>query len=152
MANIPGTGAGTGTQPFSFPLEVACINCNSLNSSIASKGNQKLKINGITKSGTDVILLSDLRLSNKNRILCSEEVKKMFLLNKYDSYELLHNSSLNKRGVGILLNKKLSFSLQSIIVDPEENFLLIRIEIAGEQIVLGSIYGPNNYHPDFLLI
>jgi exonuclease III len=131
-------------MPITTQLTISSINCNSFNSSIASKANQKLKINGITKLGTDIIFISDLRLSNKNRVSCAEEVKKMFLINKFDSYDLYHNSTQNKRGVGILINKKICHSLQRIILDPEENFLLLCVEISGEQIVLGSVYGPNS--------
>jgi exonuclease III len=44
---------------------------------------------------------------------------------------------------GFSLIKKICHSLQRTILDPEENFLLLCVEISGEQIVLGSVYGPN---------
>jgi hypothetical protein len=47
-------------------LNIYAINCNSLNQSVTSKKNQTLKIHGITSLKGDIILLSDLRLSNKN--------------------------------------------------------------------------------------
>jgi hypothetical protein len=57
-------------------LSFSSINCNSLNSSVSSKGNRNLKVNGITKLGTDIILCCDTRLSNKNLVSCENEIKK----------------------------------------------------------------------------
>jgi hypothetical protein len=165
----PGSGTGTGSGfrlllfsliiilsgvmvdslGFSHNISVSSINCNSLNCSISSKQNQNLKINGITKLSSDIILLGDIRLSNKNLTLCADEVKKLFLVNMFDAYELIYNSSLNKRGVGILINKKLCFTLQNIINDQEENFLLAKLLIQGECIVIGSVYGPNSQNIAF---
>jgi exonuclease III len=137
---------------FRHNITVSSINCNSLNCSISSKQNQNLKINGITKLGSDIILLGDIRLSNKNLTSCADEVKKLFLVNMFDAYELIYNSSLNKRGVGILVNKKLCFSLQNIINDQEENFLLAKLLIQGECIVIGSVYGPNSQNLAFFTV
>jgi exonuclease III len=144
-----GMFARVNEKAFARPLSLSCINCNSLNSSVTSRANQILKINGITKLGTDVIMLSDTRLSNKNLVSCEEEVKKLFLVNKFESYEALFNSSKNKRGVAILINKKINFTLQNIIADQEENFLLARLLVDGESIVLGSVYGPNSIDREF---
>jgi hypothetical protein len=46
----------------------------------ASKKNQALKIHGITKLKTDIILLSDTRLSNKNLVLAANDIKKPLVL------------------------------------------------------------------------
>jgi exonuclease III len=66
------------------------------------------------------------------------------MLNMYDGYECYFNSSQNKRGVGILINKKISYLVQERRDDPAENFLLLKVSIAGEPIIIGSVYGPNN--------
>jgi exonuclease III len=130
-------------------LTFSSLNCNSLNCSIASKSNQILKINGITKLGTDIILISDLKLSTRNLISSADEVKKLFACNLYDSYDLIYNSQRNKRGVGILINKKIVLDIEDTFRDAEENTLLIKATYKGEKIIIGSIYGPNDTNPLF---
>jgi hypothetical protein len=71
--------------------------------SAAGKNNQALKIYGITKLRTDVILLSDIRVRNRNLVSVEEDLKNMFLNNPYGQYNLWFNSTSNKRGVGILI-------------------------------------------------
>jgi hypothetical protein len=130
-------------------LTFASLNCNSLNCSVASKANQQLKIHGITKLGSDIIFVSDLRLSNKNLVSCADEVTKHFICNMYDSYDFYYNSSRNKRGVGILINKKIIIDVTDQYKDEEENLLLIKAHYKGENLILGSIYGPNETCPLF---
>jgi hypothetical protein len=134
---------------FKNRLTVSAINCNSLNSSVASKSNRNLKIHGVTKLGTDLILISDLRLSNKQLVSCAEDVKRLFQLNMYAGYDCFFNSTMNKRGVGILFNKKISYIVQEQRADREENYLLLKLTIKGEDVVIGSIYGPNDHNEGF---
>ena len=130
-------------------LSVASINCNSLNMSLSSKHNQTKKIYGICKLNTDIIFLSDIRLCNKNLVSASNDCSKAFRINPYCSYKFIFNSSMNKRGVGILIKKCLDISEEERRTDPEENFLLVRVLYKGTALILGSIYGPNDYNPDF---
>jgi exonuclease III len=134
---------------FSGKLTISAINCNSLNSSVASRNNRNLKVHGITKLATDIIFLSDIRLSNRSGISQSEEFKKHFQLNMYDGYDCFFNSSMNKRGVAVLINKKISYSVLDQIADPEENYLILKTTFDGEQIGLCSIYGPNTLCENF---
>jgi hypothetical protein len=83
-------------------LTISTINCNSLNMSNSAKWNQTLKICGITKLKSEIILLSDTRISNKNMVSSEEDLKKHFLHNPYEKYNCSFNSTRNKRGVGIL--------------------------------------------------
>ena len=130
-------------------LTVSSINCNSLNMSVTSKHNQLKKIYGITKLKTDVIFLSDIRLCNRNLVSASNDCSKIFHTNPYCSYSFFFHSTMAKRGVGILINNALDFSVSDRVKDPEENFLLLKTVIHGRQAVLGSIYGPNDYNPGF---
>jgi hypothetical protein len=57
-------------------LTISSINCNSLNSSVSSRNNRDLKINGITKLKSNIIFLCDTRLSNKNLVSCENDIKK----------------------------------------------------------------------------
>jgi exonuclease III len=124
-------------------LSVSSINCNSLNMSQSAKWNQRMKINGITKLGTDIIFLSDVRISNKNLISAADDVARMFKCNQYDQYNILLNSTKNSRGVGILLKCSLQYSVQEEVRTEDENILAASIIIKGTEIAIISIYGPN---------
>jgi exonuclease III len=71
------------------------------------------------------------------------------LLNPGNKYEFIHNSSLSKRGVGILINKNLTYSIDETFKDVQENILGIRIKIMDCELWLISIYGPNNNDREF---
>jgi hypothetical protein len=88
---------------FNSPLSISSINCNSLNMSNTGSFNHKLKMYGITKLKTDIILMCDIRLSNSQNVLQSIPAKTTFRTNPYGSYDFYSNSTKNKRGVGILL-------------------------------------------------
>jgi exonuclease III len=130
-------------------FSLAIQNCNSLNMSHSTAENQKLKIAAITNLNKDVILLSDIRLANKNLSTCKSDMEKCFLINSTAPYTFVANSTKNKRGVGILIKKSLPAKILSAISDPEENFLLLKIEIKSKIYILGAVYGPNEHNPDF---
>jgi exonuclease III len=130
-------------------ITLSCINCNSLNVSSSGKFNQYLKIYGITKLRTDIIFLSDIRICGKNRVSFANEIQKTLTYNPYGSYKMYYNSSQNKRGVGILIKNTLNIAVSRQIADPDENFLLLDVDLAGSKYTLGSVYGPNNTNENF---
>ena len=135
-----------------FPsLTLSGINCNSLNMSASSKHNQLRKIYGITKLKTDIIFLSDIRICNRSLVSGVADITKTFSTNPYQSYKFFHNSSSNKRGVGILIKNDLCFAEERIVRDPGENYILLRARIKGTVMTLAAIYGPNNFEPDFFV-
>jgi hypothetical protein len=99
------------TSHFDIPLSISSINCNSLNMSNTGNFNHKLKMYGVTKLRTDIILLCDIRLSNSQNVLQSIPATTTFRTNPYGSYDFFSNSPKNKRGVGILLKKSCNFSV-----------------------------------------
>ena len=56
---------------------------------------------------------------------------------------------MNKRGVGLLIANDIAFSVSDREEDPEENFLLLKLNIKGRLAILGSIYRPNDPNPGF---
>jgi hypothetical protein len=130
-------------------LTLSCINCNSLNMSSAGKYNQFHKIYGITKLRSDIILLADTRLCNKNLVSAEDDIKRLLTNSPYGQYNAWFNSTKNKRGVGILILKKLSVSVLRVKADRAENYLLLELEMSGERIIIGSIYGPNTLDVNF---
>ena len=131
-------------------LTFASINCNSLNMSSSSKLLQHSKLYGAAKLKTDVIFLSDIRLSNRNLVSNFNNIANIFRINPYASYRFLHNSSQNKRGTGILIKYDIPFTELARRQDPDENYLLLMAELKGNNIILGSIYGPNGHDNNFL--
>ena len=130
-------------------ISFSCINCNSLNMSHSGKYMQKNKIYGIAKLKSDIIFLSDVRISNKNKISGYKEICNTFLMNSYCKYNFFHNSSSNKRGTGILIKTDILFTELRRIADPAENYLLLLVDLKGKHLILGSIYGPNEHDPTF---
>ena len=86
---------------------------------------QKNKLYGITKLRTDIIFISDLRLSNRNLGSNIEEFKANFLMNPYGAYKFLYNSSMNKRGTGILVKNDIAFLEILLLLQTIYSFLYI---------------------------
>jgi exonuclease III len=128
---------------------ISTINCNSLNMSSAAKWNQTLKICGITKLKSDIIFLSDIRVSNKNLISAAADLKNLFINNPYEKYDFFYNSTKNKRGVGILVKKNINFDILERRDSEDENSLLLRLRIRGSEVIFISVYGPNNVDNQF---
>ena len=131
-------------------LTVSSLNCNSLNMSKSTKPVQVKKIYSIVKLKSDIIFLSDIRLSTSNVTHAISRLKRDFQVNPYQSYELVYNSTQNKRGVAILIKTGIGLSEITVSKDPEENFLLIKLQDnTGNKLIVGSIYGPNENNPEF---
>jgi exonuclease III len=112
--------------------------------SSSAKWNQTLKICGITKLRSDLIFLSDVRISNKNLVSKENDLKNLFLNNPYEKYNAYFNSTQNKRGVGILIKNNLQAQILDISSSEDENLIQIRATIRGSEVCLICIYGPNN--------
>jgi exonuclease III len=117
----------------SLGISVAAQNCNSLN--VSSIKNQDLKLSAIINYKTDVVLLSDIRLNCKHSTI----MDKLGLW-----YTVYYNSSKNSRGVAVLISKQVEHSVAETAVDPQENALLLKVNVRGKIVILGSVYGPND--------
>ncbi len=77
-------------DPDTFPaVTVASVNCNSLNMSSVGSFNHKLKLYGITSLKSDIIMLSDIRLSNNANVSCIDSVKTTFRTVRHSPSPLL---------------------------------------------------------------
>jgi exonuclease III len=130
-------------------LSISCINANSLNMSSGNKPAQLRKLYGILKLRTDIICLSDVRISNKCLVSSENDIKKILLNNPYGPYHAIFNSTKNKRGVGILIHNNVAFSAEETVRDPEENYILVRLRIHEEVFIIGAVYGPNVTNENF---
>jgi hypothetical protein len=73
--------------------------------------------------------LSDIRLTNAHGVKNDDRVFNAFRDSKDKSYNAILYSSKNSRGVGILIANNLEFDILSRIDDPEENLLVLKINI-----------------------
>jgi exonuclease III len=114
-------------------LSFSAQNCNSLNIS-TNCPKQVKKIAAILALQTTFVFLSDLRLNSDTNTV-----------NNFFSprYQFFHNSTTNRRGVGILINSQLIFSNLVEIKDKNNNILGIRLRIENNDLLLISVYGPN---------
>ncbi len=119
-------------------LSFAAQNCNSLNV-VSSIKNQELKISSIVGYKSDIILLSDVRLNGRDRTISDR-----FKLN----YKMYHNSTMNRRGVAVLFSNHLDLTVMETAADPHENILLMKVKINNQELIVGSIYGPNDNNCD----
>jgi hypothetical protein len=124
-----------------FPPNItfASQNCNSLNVSTSCEKQIK-KISSILSLYTTFIFLSDIRLGNT---VTQEDIEKTFMCNKIKNYSLFHNSSRNKRGVGILIDKSIDYRIIDTYRDPDENILGLKICLDNSNFWVISVYGPN---------
>jgi hypothetical protein len=128
-----------------FPLSFASQNCNSLNISTNCEKQLK-KVTAITSYMCSFIFLSDLPLNNSPAI---NDIKSAFMYNNQGKYDLIHHSTKNKRGVGILINKNIVYTELERYCNNDENILGIKVSIANCHIWLISIYGPNSNNRAF---
>ena len=130
-------------------LSITSLNCNSLNMSKMGTEKQKVKLYGIVSTRSDIILLSDIRLGNSQGGTCAHELEKLFSVTPYGNYKFLHNSKNSSRGVGILINHKINFSVLETKEDDTGNILLVSADLNGNKITIGAIYGPNRVEEFF---
>jgi len=98
----------------------------------------------ITASKSDIIFLSDTRLTSSSGVRNDERTFNAFKDSKNRSYFFNFNSSKNARGVGILVANDLPYTTVDRVEDQDENFLLLKIEINALPVIVGAVYGPNN--------
>jgi exonuclease III len=122
-------------------LTFSSQNCNSLNLS-TNCPKQTKKIAAILALQTTFIFLSDLRLNTDN----------IGFNNLFSPrYDMMHNSTTNKRGVGILIARSLAYTITQSYSGNKNNVLALRLRLGDSDVILISIYGPNNNDKDFFL-
>ena len=65
----------------------------------------------------------------------------------YEGYFSSYKS--NSRGVAILFNNNFEFKVKKILKDKSGNYIIMLVEIQGENVLLVNIYGPNKDDPEF---
>jgi exonuclease III len=102
--------------------------------------NKVKKIAAILALETTFICLSDVRLNTG-----SHNFDNLFS----PWYDIIHNSTGNSRGVGILISRTLHYNIVNEYRDINNNILALRIETCGSPMLIISVYGPNNNDKSF---
>uniref|UniRef100_A0AAR2LBN1 exodeoxyribonuclease III n=1 Tax=Pygocentrus nattereri TaxID=42514 RepID=A0AAR2LBN1_PYGNA len=63
------------------------------------------------------------------------------------AYSACYNSK--QRGVAILINRRIHFSISNNITDPEGRFIILNLSILNMHLCIANIYGPNVDDPSF---
>jgi exonuclease III len=129
-------------------INISVQNVCSLNVSKPSHKTHS-KIIAVTKSDSDIIFLCDTRLNSNRQIAGVNDIVKKF---KFLGFTLHHNSTLNSRGVAILISNKLAHTIEDIFMDEECNILMLKIKVGNVTVTLGSVYGPNHDDENFFKI
>ena len=102
---------------------------------------KKIKVmDFVTKLKTDIFLLQETHL------LKSEE-KSL----KDPNFNQIFSSCYNnrQRGVSIMVHKRLPFTLNSTVTDPEGRYVIIQATIFNKLYTIVNLYAPNNDDPAF---
>ncbi len=122
-----------------------CQNVCSLNISKPSKKTHS-KLISVTRSGADVVFLSDTRLNSDKQIAGINDIEKKL---KFLGYSFYHNSKYRSRGTAKLISKRVVCTIVGRFCDEDCNMLLLKLAIGNLTITLGSIYGPNEDDENF---
>jgi hypothetical protein len=68
-------------------------------------------------------------------------VKQAFRDFKGKKYKVYANSSKNSRGVAILISFDINIDITETCMDPEENYIFLRVNYMNQKLLLGAIYG-----------
>jgi len=152
FANNANITANDNANQVSFPkITISAINCNTFNMATVAKHIRIRKFYGISSLKTDIIFVSDIRMCNKNGFTDMKFIRETFAVNPHCSYNIVHQSTKNCRGVCILVKKTLNFISTGEERDEEtDNYLIVRASINNETVILGSIYGPSKRDDNFL--
>lgn len=97
-------------------------------------------INHLVKLRADICFLQETHLTDT-------ELQHLH----FKQFDKIFSSTFNskQRGVSILINKKINFTLNSSTADPDGRFIIINISINHLTFTLANIYAPNNDDPLF---
>lgn len=79
-------------------------------------------------------MLSDVRFNGKDQVI-TDKIRLW--------YNVYFNSSNNGRGVAVLISNQVEHEILEQYSDIQENLILLRLKINGNEMILGSVYGPN---------
>ncbi len=64
----------------------------------------------------------------------------------------INNAKYSTRGVGVLINRKISHSVSNTLCDNDGNIIVLdlTLDIGNERLIVGSLYGTNQNEEGFL--
>ena len=122
-------------------LKITSLNCRSLNLSETSLSDCKGKLNWVISNNLDICFLSEVKFHDLSLL---PTIKRFLSTNNLGSYDLYLNSTGSRRGTAIIIRKKLDIQVVTEFRDKNENFILLECRLNNKNILLGSIYAPND--------
>ena len=122
-------------------LKITSLNCRSLNLSETSLSDCKGKLNWVISNNSDICFLSEVKFHDLSLL---PNIKRFLSTNNLGSYDLYLNSTGSRRGTAIIIRKKLDIHVVTEFRDKNENFILLECRLNNNNILLGSIYAPND--------
>ena len=124
-------------------LRVISQNVRSLNLSSYKNGDISskflIKMQAILSSRADIIFLSDIKAASNRH----NQIKDFLKCTPFGNYNIVFNSDSSiKRGVAIVYNTALDLKIDDTYRSDDFNVLLINVSLKGQELTLGSIYGP----------
>jgi exonuclease III len=112
------------------------------------------KIIALTKTGADIILMSDIRLNSLIQIAATNDILKKL---EFNGYEFYYNSPFASRGVGLAVKKTLGLQKNNQSNDRTGNIMAIDFTLPTNQagpdqnsmLTIFSLYGPNDNNGEF---
>jgi len=92
--------------------------------------------------------------SHKYQIICLQDIhvdKNMssLMLNEWGFGGIIAPFTTVARGVAILFNNNLDYKILNSEIDPNGNFIILKLETENESFTLVNLYGPNKDSPKF---
>ena len=137
----PAAQAATLLSSILCNLSLSIQNVNSLNIS-TNCPKQLKKVKALVELGSDIIMLSDIRLGPNLCVV--QDLEKLFLYASSHNYKFIHNSSSSSRGAGFLIKANLNLEVLHEFKDIRGNIYGINIRLNNNGLNLISVYGPNN--------
>ena len=118
-------------------LKILSANCQGL-----STGTKRLDVfNYLKAKNCHIYCLQDVH---------STQTTDKFIQIQWGNTNCLFSSATsNKRGVAILFNKNLDFTIHNHLIDPKGNYIIIDITVDNHRFTLINLYGPNDDSPMF---
>ena len=113
-------------------LKILSVNCQGL-----STGTKRLDVfNYLKAKNCHIYCLQDVH---------STQQTEKFIQTQWGNTNCLFSSATsNKRGVAILFNKNLDFTIHNHLIDPKGNYIIIDITVDNHRFTLINLYGPND--------
>ena len=119
-------------------LNIRSLNCRGM----ATAEKRQDIFSKLKEEKVDICLLQDVHWNEPTLVLAKEQCEYTIICSTFNTLS---------RGTAILINNTFEFSTNDNIIDSSGNYTFTELKLpSGLEIVIGSIYAPNQDSPDFI--